>query len=121
MSARPWPTPYWPDGVAHEMDGGHPPRAGPTIAVVTDRRGRARVSIDPTDIVVSTHPLESSALNSLPGKVTSVRRAGASVLLTADVGFPLVARVTVESCAKLGLTVGAGVVLTFKASAVVVC
>jgi len=94
--------------------------AGPVLEVVTDRRGRARVSIDPTDIVVSTHPLDSSALNSLPGKVTSVRRAGASVLLTADVGFPLVAKVTAESCRKLGLTVGVEVVLTFKASAVVV-
>jgi len=91
---------------------------GSRIDVVTGKRGRARASIDPGDIVLSGRELDSSARNSLRGRVTALREQGGVVMVTADAGTPITASVTPESCTRLGLTVGSEVVLTFKATAV---
>ena len=91
---------------------------GPSIDVVTGRRGPARATIAPADIVLSKESLDSSARNSLRGRVTALRERGGVVMVTADAGVALTASVTPASCSRLGLTVGSEVVLTFKATAV---
>ncbi|MHC5054673.1 MAG: ABC transporter ATP-binding protein [Planctomycetota bacterium] len=91
---------------------------GVRVSVVTNRRGRVRAAIAPGDIVLSPGRLDSSARNSLEGRVSVLRERGGAVLVTADAGAPLTASVTHESCARLGLTVGSRVVMTFKATAV---
>jgi molybdopterin-binding protein len=91
---------------------------GCRICVSTERRGRARASIEPRDIVVSREPFRSSARNSLPGRVAKLEDRGGVVRVTADVGVPLVSTVTHESVRELGLSVGSDVLFTFKATAI---
>jgi molybdopterin-binding protein len=91
---------------------------GMRVSVVTDRRGRVRAAIAPGDILISPEPLESSARNALRARVTALRERGGAVFVTADANCELTASVTHESCARLGLTVGSRVVMTFKATAV---
>ena len=91
---------------------------GTRVSVVTEKRGRVRAAIAPGDILISPERLESSARNALRARVTALRERGGVVLVTADAGCELTASVTHESCARLGLTVGSRVVMTFKATAV---
>lgn len=88
------------------------------IALVTERRGRAHVSIDPEDIILSHHQLESSARNSFMGKVTKIMAEGEKVRLCVDVGTELVALITRKSFEEMGLNLDSQVYLTFKSSAV---
>jgi len=60
----------------------------------------------------------SSARNVFPARITSVTSAGAYLKVKLDSGFPLVATVTAESLATLGLTRGRDVFASFKATAV---
>jgi molybdopterin-binding protein len=108
------------EGELVEAESGAPRvlEGGPTIDVATEKRGRARASVDPGDIVLSGRELDSSARNSLRGRVTALRERGGVVMVTADAGTAITASVTPASCRRLGLTVGSEVVLTFKATAV---
>jgi molybdopterin-binding protein len=102
------------DGVKHA-------RVGRTaIAVLTERTGHAILAVAPTDILVSTAPLATSARNQLSGQVSRVARVrpGEGVHVTADVGVELTAVVTEEAVRELALAPGRPVVYTFKASAV---
>jgi tungstate transport system ATP-binding protein len=60
----------------------------------------------------------SSARNVFPATITGVSSAGPFLKLKLDCGFPLVATVTTESLATLGLTRGRAVFASFKATAV---
>jgi tungstate transport system ATP-binding protein len=60
----------------------------------------------------------SSARNVLPATITSVISAGPYLKVKLDCGFPLVATVTAESIATLGLSRGRSVFASFKATAV---
>jgi tungstate transport system ATP-binding protein len=91
------------------------------IVVMTERSGPAVLAIAPTDIFVSREPLASSARNVFKGKVTgmTMERRGAGVHVRADVGgVELVAAVTAAAARDLGLTPGATIVFSFKATAV---
>ncbi len=93
---------------------------GVTLAVMTDRTGPAILAVPPTDILVSTAPIASSARNALDGRVTRVARVrpDGGVHVTADVGVELTAVVTEHAVRELALAPGRTVVLSFKASAV---
>lgn len=91
---------------------------GLRLDVATERRGRARATIEPRDIVVSAESFRSSARNSLAGRVTKLEDRRGLVYVTADVGVPMVSIVTHQSFQEMGITVGSGVVFTFKATAV---
>jgi molybdopterin-binding protein len=104
-----------------------PPGTGPrlvpvgplTVLVVTDRSGPAILAIPPEDILVSRTPLESSARNQFPGRVSAIAQDGrGGIRLAVDAGVELVARITPRSLAELALHVGTPVVLSFKAVAV---
>src|SRR5216117_1282931 len=91
------------------------------IVVMTDRTGPAVLAVPPTDIFVSREPLASSARNVFKGRVTgmAIEQRGAGVHVRADMnGVELVAAVTGEAARDLALTPGAGVVFSFKATAV---
>jgi tungstate transport system ATP-binding protein len=60
----------------------------------------------------------SSARNVFPARIASVASAGTYLKVKLDCGFPLVATVTTESLATLGLTRGRDVFASFKATAV---
>jgi molybdopterin-binding protein len=94
--------------------------AGIRIRVSTDRRGPVRAAVVPAQIIVSTVPFVSSARNCLPGKVISLVEMGKRVAVSVDAGLPLMAHITTEAFVDLGITLGAEVHLTFKASSVVI-
>lgn len=94
---------------------------GIDIVAMTDRTGSAVLAIPPTDIFVSREPLASSARNVFKGRVTgmAIEHRGAGVHVRADMGgVELVAAVTAEAARDLGLTPGAAIVFSFKATAV---
>jgi molybdate transport system ATP-binding protein len=70
------------------------------------------------DVILSKAPFASSARNCLSGTVTEVIPSGSTVRVFLDVGFPLTALLTRESCRELHLEQGSRVYATFKASAV---
>jgi len=91
------------------------------LVVLTERQGAAVLIVPPDDIVVSRAPLESSARNTLTGRVVRIAERGhdsGGVAVTVDVGTDLTATVTHAAVRELSLAPGDTVVLSFKASAV---
>ena len=81
--------------------------------------GPVAAIIRPEDILVSRDPITSSARNRFSGNVTAVDDLGIVVVLqVACGGLALRATITRQSLAEMGLRTGDEVVLTFKASAV---
>ncbi|MBI1748785.1 MAG: ABC transporter ATP-binding protein [Acidobacteria bacterium] len=94
-------------------------QAGPLrLSVVAEREGPAYAAIRSEEIIVSRDQPHSSALNNLYGTVTHIETTGPLVRLTLDVGVPLMAMLTVQSFAVLGLEVGTKAYLSFKATAI---
>ena len=88
------------------------------IEVLTDREGVVYAAIDPRDIVISLHPLSSSARNSFYGKINKIFDDMSSVRLSVKTGEELKVKITKESFAEMKLSVGSKVYLTFKSTAV---
>lgn len=88
------------------------------IAVITEKEGSVRVSVDPREILVSLKPFASSARNRFRGRVVRATDENSSVRLWIDAGVSFVVVVTKSSFKELGLNLGAEVYLTFKASSV---
>jgi tungstate transport system ATP-binding protein len=83
------------------------------------RQGQFRVAVVPMDeLILSRTPLDSSARNRLRGTVTAVERVGGLLRVSVDCGVVLKALVTPTAAVEIGVAVGAGLVVTFKASAV---
>ena len=88
-------------------------RTGETI------KGSAVIAIDPSDIIVSLNPLDSSALNSFSGTVNKIETFNKdSVQIFVDTGITFCSLITKTSLHKLGITIGTKVWITFKATAV---
>jgi len=88
------------------------------IEVVTDLRGQAVASINPTEVILSREPLRSSARNVLKGTVRAFASEAGLYRVTVDVGIPLVAAITKASWDELGLKPGDEAYAVFKATAV---
>jgi tungstate transport system ATP-binding protein len=80
--------------------------------------GEIAFFISPNDIIISRTRMESSARNVFKGRITQILDSGASVRLTIDVGKPFIAQITKASYSEMGLSFGAEVFITFKASSV---
>jgi molybdate transport system ATP-binding protein len=81
--------------------------------------GEAFACIRAEDVVLEPRPTTTtSARNELPATVTSAVSEGPLVRVTLDCGFRLVALVTRESAARLGLTPGAAAGALVKAPSV---
>jgi molybdopterin-binding protein len=79
-----------------------------------------RLAIRPEDVTLEpagSHARMSSARNALEGVIARLTASTHAVHVTIDVGFPLVAAVTVRSAKELGLAPGMRVCAVFKASA----
>jgi tungstate transport system ATP-binding protein len=74
--------------------------------------------IRPENVVIEVaHPARTSARNVFTARIAGVVSVGPFLKLSLDCGFPLVAHVTVESFASLGLAPGQRVFASFKATA----
>jgi molybdate transport system ATP-binding protein len=92
--------------------------AGLEFFAVSDINGEVVVTLHPEDVIVSRERFASSARNCLPGTVTEIIPFGRTVRVILDVGFPIMALLTRESCQDLDLEPGRKAYATFKASAV---
>jgi molybdopterin-binding protein len=90
----------------------------PDFCAVSDLVGDVVATLHAEDVILSDGPFVSSARNSLPGTVSAIVPCGGTIRVQLDVGFPLTAVLTRESCRDLDLAVGCEVFATFKASAV---
>ncbi len=88
------------------------------FAIVSEKIGPVYISIDPTNIILSYEPFQSSARNSFLGKITKTIEQNHLVKLEIDIGIHLVVIITRESFSKMNFNLGSKVYLTFKASAV---
>ncbi|MDH4122744.1 MAG: ABC transporter ATP-binding protein [Thermoplasmata archaeon] len=92
--------------------------AGVTIFSSIDMEGDVHVTIRPEDIIVSKQPLQSSARNSLRGKVVAISEKGPVINVTADFGIDIIASITKESFREMQITLEDEIVYTFKAPSV---
>ncbi len=99
------------DGVALLEAGKYQIRA---VSNLTE--GEVNVFIRPENVVLSKAKLESSARNSVIGKITKITQFGATFRIYMDNG--LSALVTKQAIEELGLNVGENVYASFKATAV---
>jgi molybdopterin-binding protein len=88
------------------------------LDVVAEREGPVHAVIRPEDIVLSLTHHPDSARNHMEGRVARLERMGAVTLAHLDVGRPLVASVTTASADEMGLHPGVTVILSIKATAV---
>ena len=100
--------------------GAKPVRVGDLeIHVVTDTSGPATIALPPDDFIVSKSAFPSSARNQFPGRIKRISEdTRGRVTLTVDAGPEFIVRITPDSLAELGLSVGSAVVLSVKAVAV---
>lgn len=89
-----------------------------TLDVVAEREGPVHAVIRPEDIVLSLTQHPDSARNHMRGVVRRLERTGPVTLVHLDVGRPLIASITTASSEDMGLTAGASLVLSFKATAI---
>ncbi len=92
--------------------------SGPVFFAASGVTGDVVATLHAEDVIVSQEPFASSARNCLPGTVKEIIPFGSTVRVIMDVGFPLTALLTRESCHDLCLEQGSPVYATFKASAV---
>ena len=91
---------------------------GPTIHLVSQAEGPAHIAIHPSDIILSRHPLDSSALNCFPGHVARLTFDDGRVRVDVNAGTVFHVLITQASRSKMGIAPGTEVFLTFKASSV---
>jgi molybdopterin-binding protein len=89
-----------------------------SLDVVAEREGPVHAVIRPEDIVLSRTRHPDSARNHMEGRVVRLERTGPITLVHLDVGRPLLASITTASAVEMGLTPDAVVVVTFKATAI---
>ena len=107
-------------GIIEETDGLKEVFLSPEVKItlVTEKTGRAHISIAPEDIILSCHPLDSSARNSFSGRITEIVGEGERVRLSVDTGVKFVTLITKKSFQEMGLNIDSRVYLTFKTSSI---
>lgn len=76
------------------------------------------VMIAQEDILISNHPLESSAVNQLSGTISEIYISGSGMEAVVSAGIEFVVSISRPSVEKMGLHPGKDVYVVFKASAV---
>jgi molybdopterin-binding protein len=94
-------------------------RVGPvTISTLGDAPGEVFLAFSPADVTLSLESPAGSALNVLEGRVTALLQLGGRMRVDLDASVPLVAELTLDSVARLGLEIGSCVYASFKATAI---
>jgi len=88
------------------------------VSATCSENGTATATVRPEDILISRAPLDSSAQNSLKGRIETIVDNGTVVRITVDAGIPFVVVLTRRGVVDLGLAEGDEVWITFKASSV---
>ncbi len=89
------------------------------LSVITEQVGQVHVGIEPNELILSHHPLDSSARNAFAGRVVEIVEEGVRIRATVAVnGVRFVALLTKRSLEEMRLTVGTEVWVTFKTTAV---
>ncbi len=93
------------------------------LCVVSDLPEGTKVTIflhyeDITILLPTPQSIRSSARNQMTGRITKVFPLNSQLKVTIDCGFPLIALITKRSWEELALSVGQGVIASFKASSV---
>jgi molybdate transport system ATP-binding protein len=91
---------------------------GAEIMAATNLKGSVHVSIRPEEIVISRQRQESSAQNSLVGRIVNIADRGAVVWVTVCVPPEFTSMITKRSLEEMRLREGMDVHVSFKASAV---
>jgi len=91
---------------------------GLRVEAAFTRSGEVMVYVSPEDIILSTHPIVSSARNNFKGRVIEVADLGPTVRLKVNAGRPFVVQITKRSFKEMQLNVDSEAFLTFKASSV---
>jgi molybdopterin-binding protein len=91
---------------------------GLTLDVVAEREGTMHAVIRPEDILLSLTPLPGSARNRMPAVIERLERHGPVTFVWLAAGRPLLASITSESSAEMGLRAGMKVMIGLKATAV---
>jgi len=101
------------DGTTIHIDGGG------EVTVAEPASGSVAITLHPWDVTLDAPAAAAtgSARNRLPARVASVTAVGSRVRVGLDAAQPLVAEVTPEAVAALGLAPGREVAAVFKASA----
>lgn len=90
------------------------------IALLAGREDTHYIAIPPEDIIISTHPISTSAQNSLFGSISQIHEKESHVKLYVSVGEEMRVQISKESFQSMDLHVGTQVYLTFKSSSVTV-
>lgn len=93
---------------------------GSGLVTTMPSRGDVRACFPPSAVTLTVHEPQGSARNRWTGPVTSLAPHGSAVRVHVDAGGGLVADVTPESAAELGLTPGTAVWATVKATEIAV-
>jgi molybdate/tungstate transport system ATP-binding protein len=89
------------------------------ICIVTDERGgEGFAMIRGEDVFLSTEPVDTSAVNNFPGKITEIVPSVSGMDVTIDIGIEIHALVTAGSFSRMDLQEGKECWVHFKATAV---
>jgi ABC-type Fe3+/spermidine/putrescine transport system ATPase subunit len=88
------------------------------LFALSDLEGTAHAHVRPEEILLSTEPIHSSAMNNFEGGVLEIGYRWAIRRIVVDIGIPFVVFITEASLHRMDLKVGMRVHLTFKAPAV---
>ncbi len=88
------------------------------VFAVTEKEGKVHFSIRPDEITVSREKVQTSARNTIQGKVNGIIDTGSLIKLLVDAGESFTVFITRESLDELNISIGTSIWLYFKASAV---
>ncbi len=89
-----------------------------TVFTLTEKKGKVNFTVRPDEITVSKEKVQTSARNTIQGKVNDIIDTGSLIKLLVDTGELFTVFITRESLNELDISVGTNVWLYFKASSV---
>jgi molybdopterin-binding protein len=89
-----------------------------TVFALSEKKGKVHFTIRPDEITVSREKFQTSARNTIQGKIYKIIDTGSFIKLLVDTGELITVFITRESLNELSLSVGTNIWLYFKASAV---
>ncbi|MGE5456818.1 MAG: ABC transporter ATP-binding protein [Methanococcaceae archaeon] len=89
-----------------------------TLFALTNKKGKVNFMVRPDEITISREKVQTSARNTIQGKVNEIIDTGSLIKLLVDTGELFTVFITRESLNELNISIGTSVWLYFKASAV---